>query len=71
MNIEDIQDNEHYEAVTELASNLVKDMQSYIELQGGNGEEFRKWFYRGEAFEEVFEAVFAAMPNDYGVKTKS
>lgn len=70
MDIEDIQGEERYEAVEDLTHCLIEDMKEHVEAHGGDGDEFTRWLSRGETVGEIFEAVFASMPNDYGVITK-
>lgn len=66
----DIQADEHYDAIDGLTDSVIAYMKECIEIRGGDGEEFIKWLSRGEVIGEIFEAIFAAMPSDYGVETK-
>lgn len=70
MDLEDIQGEEKQKAVEVLTDTLVYGMMDHIDERGGDKREFLNWLGRGETIGEIFEAVFAAMPNDYGVVTK-
>lgn len=71
MDIEDIQAEEHYEALEDLTDKILDAIEELVNNEGGNGKAFVHGLCRKEIPSIIIEDLHFDMPSSYGVKTIS